>query len=70
MPKAVSNLDTAFIEDITAMASRQRELCALLAQLADSPELLHLIRDVHLEANKIRRAAIEQREYLREQRQC
>lgn len=66
MPKAISNVDTRFLEDITAIAIRQRDILQLAADTCDDPELLDLLKNVFDDAGKIRQRAIEQRQYVRE----
>ena len=67
MPK-ISNVDTAFLEDITAIAIRQRDVLQLVSEICDDPEILDLLKNVFDDAGKIRQAAIAQREYVREVR--
>lgn len=66
MPKAISNVDTRFLEDITAIAIRQRDILQLAADICDDPEVLDLLKNVFDDAGKIRQRAIEQRQYVRE----
>lgn len=65
MTRAISHIDTEFIENLTAVAIHQRELCELLADLIDQPDALRVLQAIYLNAEKIRAAAINQRKYLR-----
>ncbi len=69
MPKAMTNIDTEFLENVTAMALSQKDLCEMLAEEIDQPEPMHLLGDIYHLAKKIRRAAIEHRQHIRESKQ-
>lgn len=66
MPKAVSNLDTSFLENLTAQALSIKDLCQLLADMLDHPDQLDALKDIYDTAERIRSGAIGQRQFLRE----
>lgn len=68
MTKAVSNVDTAFIEDLTAMAIHQKDLCEMLGGIVDTPDALQLLGNIYQQAEKIRLRAIQQREHIKQRR--
>jgi len=68
MPKAMSNIDTAFIENLTAMSLQIKDLCEMLADMLDRPEELHLLANIYQQAEKVGSSAIAQRQYIRGER--
>jgi hypothetical protein len=65
MPKAISNIDTAFLEDTTARAISIIDLCQLLADLIDTPDELAILQEIRDKAEGQRQHVIRQREYMR-----
>jgi hypothetical protein len=66
MTKAISNVDTDFLEELSAVAFTQEDLCLLLAEKADTPETMELVRELLLRANKIRLLVKDQRKFLKQ----
>lgn len=68
MSRAVSNVDTEFLEDVTAIALNQRDFCEMLADTLDDPAALQLLTVIYHDAEKIKHRAIDQRKYIKERR--
>jgi hypothetical protein len=65
MTRAISNVDTDFLEELSAVASTQEDLCLLLAEKVDTPEMMELVRELLLRANKIKLLVNDQRKFLK-----
>lgn len=65
MTRAISNVDTDFLEELSAVASTQEDLCLLLAEKVDTPEMIELVREVLLRAKKIKLLVSDQRKFLK-----
>lgn len=65
MTRAISHVDTDFLEELVAVAITQEILCLLLAEKVDTPETMELVRELLLRANKIKLLAGDQRKFLK-----
>jgi hypothetical protein len=65
MPRAISNLDLDFLDELTAVSKTQETLCLILAEKLDTPEELELVRELMLRAIKIKVMSHDQRKFLR-----
>jgi hypothetical protein len=65
MTRAISNVDTDFLEELSAVAGTQEDLCLLLAEKVDTPETMELVRELLLRANKIKLLVKDQRKFLK-----
>jgi hypothetical protein len=65
MTRAISNVDNDFLEELTAVASTQEDLCLLLAEKVDTPEMIELVRELLLRAKKIKLLVSDQRKFLK-----
>ena len=65
MTRAISNVDTDFLEELSAVASTQEDLCLMLAEKVDTPEMMELVRELLLRANKIKLMVNDQRKFLK-----
>ena len=71
MPKAVSNIDTEFFEDVTALTLDIDAAVQALAAKLDRPELLHELLAIHRRNRSIRGKVFAQREKIKSARsQC
>lgn len=70
MPRAISNLDLDFLDELTAVAKTQESLCLLLSEKLDTPETLELLRELMLRAVKIKMMSADQRKFLKEKKLC
>ncbi|MBE7473188.1 MAG: hypothetical protein DPW09_24850 [Anaerolineae bacterium] len=65
MTRAISNVDTDFLEELSAVANTQEDLCLLLAEKVDTPEMMELVRELLVRANKIKLMVNDQRKFLK-----
>ena len=65
MPKAVSNIDTAFFEDVTAITLTMDDLIQQLAALLDQPEPMRVLSNLHRENRKVRALVFTQRNQIK-----
>ena len=68
MSKAVSNIDTEYLETLSARAISIKDLCQALAEEIDHPDQLDLLQDIYDKAEVIRASVPEQREFIRAQK--
>lgn len=68
MPKAVSNIDTEFFEDVTALTLWIDEAVQALAAKLDRPDLLHELLAIHRHNRSIRGRVFAQRDRIRSAR--
>ena len=65
MPKAVSNIDTEFFEDVTAITLTMDDLIQQLAALLDQPEPMRVLSNLHRENRKVRALVFTQRNQIK-----
>lgn len=65
MPKAVSNIDTAFFEDVTAITLTMDDLIQQLAALLDQPEPMRVLSNLHRENRNVRALVFTQRNQIK-----
>jgi hypothetical protein len=66
MTRAISNVDTEFLEELMAVAGTQEYLCLALAEKVDTPETMEMVRELLLRAQKIKLLVQDQRKFLKD----
>lgn len=65
MPKAVSNIDTEFFEDVTALTMWIDEAVQALASAIDHPAQLATLATIHRHNRQVRARVFAQREKIK-----
>jgi hypothetical protein len=68
MPRAVSNIDTEFFEDVTALTLWVDEAVQALATALDNPQQLEQLLVIHRHNRNIRGKVFAQRDKIRSAR--
>lgn len=60
-----SNLDSYFFGEIIAIAMMQQDLCQLIAEMNDQPDVLELVREIFVKSEKLKLLVNDQRKFLK-----